>query len=425
MTKSRRTPRAPRAPRVPSIAASGPHHAATHGSTPWVDLRSVAAGPFVYDRMIAGAAENAQPGDVVAVRDRTGAIVGHGLYNPRSRISVRMLRRGPEPIDDEFWTRALEAAVHLRTKTLRLDESTDAYRLVHAEGDGLSGLIVERYADRLVFELFSLGMFQRIDLIRDRLLTRLPPPTGPHAHGWRTIVRADDRVERLEGFRVADAMRGDDGGRIIIRENGVRFRVDPSAGHKTGFFCDQRDNRLRLAGYCRDADVLDVCCYTGAFGVYAKALGGAREVTCVDLDEQAVSLARENAHLNQARVQTVHADAYPYLRQMITNARQFDVVVLDPPKLIADRSELREGRQRYLDLNKMALAVVRRGGILLTCSCSGLFGEHDLIDVVRQAARIAGRSIAIFNLSGAAPDHPVAPECPESRYLNALWLRVL
>lgn len=396
--------------------------------------------------MLDDADPNAAPGDVVAVFDKQDQLLGHGFYNPRSQIALRMLRFGPEAIDGEFWRQKLGAAVALRRQTLRLDESTDAYRLVHAEGDGLSGLIVERYADHLVVEVFSLGIFRRVTELAGLLMRELAQAGDLTIRD--VVVRADERVEQLEGFRLADAppidsallhqaapressragahRSADDAKSVVtIRENGVTFRVDLRRGHKTGFFCDQRDNRAALAPFCRDASVLDICGYTGGFAIYAKLLGAAREVTSVDLDEEAVALAKQNANLNRVRIEHVHADAFPYMRQMATNRRQYDVVVLDPPKLIATRNDAVEGRQRYLDLNKLALSLVKSGGLLLTCSCSGLMSPADFLDVLRQAARITGRQVALLKLTGAAADHPVALDCPESAYLKAAWLRVL
>lgn len=375
--------------------------------------------------MIASADPAARPGDLVAVYDKDRRLFGHAIYNPRSQIVLRMLRHGTEPIDEPFWRERLAAAVRLRRETLRLDEITDAYRLVHAEGDGLSGLVVERYADYLAFEVFALGMFQRVDLIARLLAEELGPPEAEEPlREWKRVVRADRRTEELEGFR-APAPDAEEARRVVIREHGIRFRVDLEAGHKTGFFCDQRDNRRAFAAFCRDATVLDLCCYTGGFGLAAKVVGRAGDVTSVDLDETALALARENANLNQVRVGYVHADAFPYLRQMIANGRSYDAVVLDPPKLIPTREGFTDGRQRYLDLNKMALRLVRPGGVLLTCSCSGLLSPADFLDVIRQAARIAERRAVVFNLTGAASDHPIALDCPETAYLKAVWLRVL
>ena len=395
--------------------------------TPWVQIRTAGVHPLLYKRMVGETDPAAKPGDVVHIYDRSGRRIGAGLFNPRAPIVVRRLAGETEVIDESFWRRRLRDAIELR-RFLAVDGVTDAYRLVHAEGDGLSGLIVERFADRLVFEVFSIGMFQRAAMIGGLLSELLGRPAALDrpdraAEQWRVLIRADEPIERAEGFR-APPMDDDAGHTLVIREHGLRYRVDPAGGHKTGFFCDQRDNRRRLAGWCGGASVLDLCCYSGGFGLCAAKLGGAKQVTGVDLDEHAVALAKDNANLNQVRIEHVHADAFTYLRQMIANGRAYDVVVLDPPKLAFSRDGLEEALRRYHDLNGLALQVVRSGGLLLTCSCSGLVSEEAFIETVHRAARRFGRTLQLVDRSGAAPDHPVALECPESAYLKALWLRV-
>jgi 23S rRNA (cytosine1962-C5)-methyltransferase len=398
--------------------------------SPWVQLRSAMNHPFVYKKMVRQADPAARPGDVVNLYDKSGAFFGRGLYNPRSQIVVRVLAASPEPVDDAFWRGRLARAIDLRRR-LRLDDATDAYRLVHAEGDGLSGLILERYADCLVYEFFALGMFQRAAELGRIMAELLGPPTALDRPAqaspiWRTFLRADSRIERLEGFHVpAPTFTASDSPRVTIREHGVRYRVDIHEGHKTGFFCDQRENRLRLAGFCRDAHVLDLCCYTGGFALCAAKLGPARSVTGVDLDEAAVALARENANLNQARIDFVYADAFTYLRQMLANGRQFDVVVLDPPKLATYREEVDEALRKYFDFNQLAMQAVRPGGLFLTCSCSGLVSPPRFLETVHRAAQRAGRPLQLLAQTAAGADHPVMLNCPESAYLKALWCRVL
>jgi 23S rRNA (cytosine1962-C5)-methyltransferase len=384
--------------------------------------------PLIFQRMIDKVGAGASPGAIVAVIDKAGALVGRGLYHPTSQIAVRLLSRGSKSIDDAFWRSRLEQAVDLR-RLLAVDKVTDAYRLVHAEGDGLSGLVVERYADCLVFEVFSLGIYQRLDLIKTILSDLLGPPSaldrpGKASKAWRVIVRADEAIERIEGF-VARSESETDSPIVTVREHGVRYRVDMAKGHKTGFFCDQRDNRRYFGEMCRGASVLDLCCYTGGFGLCAKKLGEAEDVTCVDLDEAALEMARENSNLNNARIGFVHSDSFIYLRQMIANVRRFDMVVLDPPKLATSRPELEAALRKYYDLNCLAMQVVRPGGLLLTCSCSGLVSQAEYVELVLRAGVRANRGIQVLRESGAAPDHPVSVECPESGYLKAMWLRVI
>ena len=209
-----------------------------------------------------------------------------------------------------------------------------------------------------------------------------------------------------------------------MTEHGVRFKVRFDAGHKTGFFCDQRDNRRKLAEMTAGADVLDMCCNTGGFGLYAQVKGGAAEVTGVDLDEDAIDQARDNANLNSVRIKLVHADAFPYLRQMQTNNRSFDVVVLDPPKLVFGRADSDEGRRKYVDLNRLAMTAVKPGGLLVSCSCSGAVSSDEFVGLVTGAARGVGRRIQFVDRTVAAGDHPVRPESPEAEYLKVMWMRI-
>jgi 23S rRNA (cytosine1962-C5)-methyltransferase len=200
--------------------------------------------------------------------------------------------------------------------------------------------------------------------------------------------------------------------------------VAPGSKHKTGFFLDQRDNRKALAGFCAGRRVLDLCCNTGGFAVYAKALGGADEVVAVDLDEQALALARQNANLNQARIRFVQADLFSWLRDTLATGQRFDVVVLDPSKQTRDREALDYALKRYLDMNRLALQAVASGGLFLTCSCTGLVGEEAFLDTLRRAAWQAGRVLQVLRISGAGPDHPFLAHVPEGRYLKAVFGRV-
>ncbi len=385
---------------------------------PAVAIRASGSHAFVYRKMVEGpvGAAAPNPGDLVRVLDRDGRHLGFALWNGRSQISLRFLSRQEIPPGPDFWSRRIAEAVGLRRDVLRLDQQTDAYRIVHAEGDGLSGLVVDRFADVLSVEVFSLGMYQRIGPILSLLAGQLET-----AH-FR--VGVDERVARQEDFTGRPLASPQLPPRVTIVEHGIRYRIHFEQAHKTGFFCDQRDNRRDLAQFCADRTVLDLCCYTGGFGLNALIRGRAREVTGVDLDEKAVALARENAHANQVRLDLVHADAFGYLRQMGLNGRCYGVIVLDPPKLIADRDEIAAGKRKYFDLNVLAMKRVEPGGLLVTCSCSGLLSAPDFLGLLRAAARTAERPAQLLWLAGAAADHPVALEAPEGAYLKVAWLRL-
>ena len=201
------------------------------------------------------------------------------------------------------------------------------------------------------------------------------------------------------------------------------FEVNLRAGFKTGFFCDQRDNRAFAASFAKDKTVLDLCSYTGGFGIYA-AKAGAKSVTCVELDQGASAQCKRNANINQVRVDCVCGDAFMYMRQMIANKKQYDMVILDPYKLIASRDDYEYGLFKYRDFNRIALSLVKPGGIFITCSCSGLVDMKEFNWIVRGAGHAAGRKLQILRKSGAGGDHPVAAEYPEGEYLKCITCRV-
>lgn len=388
------------------------------GDLPTVAIRASGQHPFVYRKMTIGPVGRARPrdGDLVRVVDRDGVPLGFGLWNARSQINVRMLSRGVEPPDEAFWRGRIDRALALRREMLGVERETNAYRVLHAEADGLSGLIVDRFDDVLSAEVFSLGIYQRIGPILEILSGKL---------GTKHFrVNVDERIALAEDFPGRPLASPKLPHRVTIEEDGVRYRVQFEGSHKTGFFCDQRDNRKRLAGFTDGRSVLDACCYTGGFGISALKRGGASEVTCVDLDEKAIALARDNANANGVRPTLVHADAFGYLRQMGANGREFGIVVLDPPKLIPGRLDIAQGKRKYFDLNFLALRVVEPGGLLLTCSCSGLLSAEEFLILLRASARKAGRSVQVLGVTGAAPDHPVGLEALEGTYLKAVWLRV-
>ena len=383
---------------------------------PAVHLKSIHFGTFFYEKMVGRVEGSPADGELVAVADRVGKLFGWGFYNGRAAIRLRMFSRSPQRPDDSEIARRIAEAVRLRRDVLQLDRVTDACRLVHAEGDGLTGLVADRLGPYVAIELFGLAMYQRLGLIQDAFID-----AGLSVKNF--VVRADKGVAEQEGIPL-HRLRDPKVGPVVIQEHGVKFAVDLAKGHKTGFFCDQRDNRLALARLAGGRRVLDVCCYTGGFALYAAVLGQAAEVMGVDLDEKALAIAERNAELNGVDVPFTHADAFDFLRQAVAERRQWDVVVVDPSKFVPRRSLMEVGLRKYADLNRLAAGVVAPGGVLLTCSCSGLVDQPTFVVTVARAARAAGRTLQVFALTGAAPDHPFQPDTPESQYLKAVWARV-
>lgn len=356
-------------------------------------------------------------GAVVRVVDGDGAPVGRGLVHPDVTIGLRLLTRDPdEELDGAFFARRFARALRLRRDVLRLDEAGDAFRLVHAEADDLSGLVVDVLGDVVRVDCFARGMAALEGEVRAGLAEVLP--------GRPVVVRGDRRAGDLEGFAVRP--RADDPPRTTVTEHGVRFRVDLRTGHKTGFFLDQRENRAFLAHLARGRTVVDAHTYTGGFALAAAVRGEAARVTGVDLDEKAIAVAKENAKLNQVqgKVRFVQADAFHFLRDLVRGGQGPEVLVLDPPKLARDREAKEQGLRAYADLNRLGLEAVADGGLLVTCSCSGVVSEEDLLDVLRSAAARTGRALTLLRVSGAAADHPVALHVPETRYLKAVFARV-
>ncbi|WP_240096341.1 class I SAM-dependent rRNA methyltransferase [Thermomonas flagellata] len=370
--------------------------------------------PWIFQRLVEKPAQRPKPGSIVEVVGVDGAFVGRGFYNGHSRIAVRLLERDPDVAVDAAWfARKIGEAVRLRRDILRLDEVSTAWRVVHSEGDGLSGLVVDRYDDLLVVEFFSAGAWRHRSIIFDALRAHFP--------GCRFHSFADEHVQKQESFDYKDTQGT---APALVQEYGVRFRADPAGAHKTGFFADQRENRRWVAAQAAGRRVLDLCCNTGGFAVHA-AVAGAAEVVGVDIDPAVIAIARENAQLNQVRPRFVQADIFPWLRDAAANGERFDLVVLDPAKMTRDREQVIAALKKYLDMNKLALGVVRPGGLFATFSCTGLVSEEQFLDMLRRAAFYAGRKVQVLKVAGAGPDHPWLAQVPESRYLKAVFCRVL
>jgi len=371
--------------------------------------------PWIFQKMVEKPVAKPRPGAIVDIVDNTNHWVGRGFYNGHSRIALRVLTEDfEEAIDAAWFARKIAAAVALRREVLRLDETTDAWRVVHSEGDGLSGLVIDRYGDLLVVEFFSAGMFRYREWIYEALRECFP--------GCRFYSFAEEHVQKQESF---DFRSPEAPPPSVISEHGLKFRASPGSGHKTGFFADQRDNREFLSRFTKDQRVLDICCNSGGFAIYAKARGEASEVIGIDLDEEILEVAEKNARLNNAKVKFVQADLFPWLRDAGQRGETFDVVILDPAKLTRDREQVIAALKKYNDMNKLAMQVVRPGGILLTCSCTGLVSEEEFLDMIRRAAFYAGRTAQILKVSGAGGDHPFMAHVKEGRYLKAAFCRIL
>ena len=370
--------------------------------------------PWIFQKLVEKPAQKPRPGEIVDAYDVDGQFIGRGFYNGHSRIALRILETDPARAVDAGWfERRIGEAVALRRQVLKLDEVSNAWRVVHSEGDGLSGLVVDRYDDLLVVEFFSAGMYRHREWIYAALRR--------HFDGARIYSFADEHVQKQESF---DFHGNTTTEAAVITEYGVKFRADPAGAHKTGFFADQRENREWLSRQVDGKTVLDLCCNTGGFAVYAAARG-ASEVVGVDIDQDVIQIAKGNARLNNVRPKFVQADIFPYLRDAANRGEQYDVVILDPAKMTRDREQVIAALKKYLDMNKLALGVVKPGGLFATFSCTGLVSEEQFLDMLRRAAYFSGRTIQILKVAGAGPDHPFMALVQESRYLKAVFCRVV
>ncbi len=383
---------------------------------PTVHLRNTwrSTHPWIFQKLVDKPAQKPKPGSIVDVVGSDGVWVGRGFYNGHSRIALRLLENDPDIAVDAAWfAEKIGEAVRLRREVLRLDDVSNAWRVVHSEGDGLSGLVVDRYDDLLVVEFFSAGMFRHREWIYDALKTQFP--------GCRFHAFADEHVQKQESF---DFRGSEPAAPAVITEYGLKFRADPAGAHKTGFFADQRDNREWLSHRVAGKRVLDLCCNTGGFAVYAAARG-AEEVVGVDIDEAVIQIAKGNAKLNDVRPRFVQADIFPWLREAAAKGDGYDVVILDPAKMTRDRDQVIPALKKYLDMNKLALGVCKPGALFATFSCTGLVSEEQFLDMLRRAAFYAGRTLQVLKVAGAGPDHPWRADVNESRYLKAVFCRVV
>ena len=336
--------------------------------------------------------------------------MGTGFYNPRAELALRMFASGEVRDLASHFHAALDQAIRLREDVLQVTRVTDSYRLIHAEADGFPGLVVDKLGDAIVAQVASLGMQKQLEPLGEALLRHYPKA--------RLMLLQDKDWSEREGM---DKLPRPKPIAATVREHGIRYHVQAGTGHKTGFFADQRDNRLTVRMLARNRSVLDLCCNSGGFAMNAVK-GGATSVLAGDLDESMVSQTRANARSNDLKLDCVHADAFDMLRD--AKEGRHDLIVLDPPKWVANKSEIEGGMQRYADLNRLGIEKVARGGVVVTCSCSGSVSEERFVRMLRDAAAAARRDARVTALRSAGGDHPFALECRETRYLKVAFLQV-
>ncbi len=356
----------------------------------------------------------------VPLVDANGHVMGHGFLSPASPIVLRLWRFGPEALDAAYVAALILNAAKFREECV--PKETSGYRLINAEGDHLPGLIVDRYASTLVVQAATEGT--------ERAKPLWLPPLKDIFPGFG-ILQKNSLPSRLgEGLPVEDeVLSGHVPGRIVFTECGLSFIADAASGQKTGFFLDQRENRQAVRRLAHGKRVLNLFSYSGAFGVAALA-GGAACVTQVDISRGALDLARENHTLNgqitesgEPAATLVAKDVFTDLRERVESREQWDLVVTDPPAFAKKRDDVDRAARGYKDVNRLAMKLLKPGGTLLACSCSGPISPDLFQKILFGAALDAGVRLQILEERGAGPDHPVSVDCPEGRYLKAFLLR--
>ena len=354
-------------------------------------------------------------GDVVEAYTSSGRLLGVGFYNPKSLIAFRLLSRERIEINVEFWKKRLLNAYHYRKK---LYPELDSFRAAFSESDGMPGLVVDKYGDYLSIQMLSAGL----ETHRDDILEALNAVFSPKG----IIARNDSGMRALEGLEEkTEIVSGEIPDQVEITENGVKFLVNLKAGQKTGFFFDQRENRLKAAAYCKDKTVLDCYCHTGAFALHALK-AGAKSVTAVDSSKLAVSAAEGNAKLNglEKEFSAEASDAEQFMEEQNNAGARYDVVIIDPPALIKSKKNSQPGYRLYKKLNSLALRLVKSGGVLVTSSCSHHLSPSDFRHMVEEAAAKTGRTCWLVESGTQAKDHPILLSMPETEYLKLAIVRL-
>lgn len=376
--------------------------------------------PWVRDHALIEPAAPIASGEVVELMSPGGGWIGRGIYNPSSRIRVRLYQwNRAQQLDAQWCESQLARAVQLRETWMQRHERHEAVRLVNSEGDGLSGLIVDRFGEYLVLQVTALAILPWLDTITDWFQKELSPRG--------IFLRIEGKTAHQEGMEARDELlRGTlPTGPIELSENGVKLQFDLVSGQKTGYYLDQRENRRRAANWTNGGPMLDVCSYLGGFALAACHLGRPSMVLAVDSSARALEQAKVNATLNDfSQIEYVQADCFDYLEELVASGRKFQTVVLDPPRMASSRGQLGSALRAYHRLNLSAVNLLEPDGTLITCSCSGRVMRSDMLGMLASVSKRTRRSIQVVESLGADFDHPIDVNCPESEYLKCLICRV-
>lgn len=376
--------------------------------------------PWIFSGAIDRTEADIMTGEIVNVISSSGQIIGKGAYSPSSQIRVRMWTfNAEEEINSVFFKDKILAAYHLRKQII--PDNTNAYRIVNAENDGLPGVIIDCYADYLVCQFLSAGAEYWKEEILNQLITILKP---------KSVYERSDTDSRIkEGLELnAGLLYGAEIPDFIqIIENGIRFWVDIRTGHKTGFYLDQRDNRLLLSSFVKDKSVLNCFSYTGGFSVYAL-MHGAKDIINIDTSSSALELLNRNIELNilnSSNCENINDDVFKVLRHFRDQRKSFDVIILDPPKFAESVIQVQQASRGYKDINLLALKLLNPGGVLFTFSCSGHITMDLFNKIISDAALDSGRDVKVIKMITQAADHTISTYFPEGLYLKGLILKVI
>ncbi len=375
--------------------------------------------PWIMDRSVIAPSAAMEPGQIVELLFPDGRWIGRGVYNPASRIRVRLYQWDQSQELDTAWClRLLSRAVELRKNWMAHNRSVDCVRLVNSEGDGLSGLVIDQFGEYLVVQVTALAMLTWLEPIAAWLAENLRPKG--------ILLRMDPRTAGSEGMEAREeVLYGESpSGPIEIVEHEVRLNIDLLSSQKTGYYLDQRANRLRAAKWVGSGPLLDVCCYLGGFSLTAAKWANPESITAVDSSARALEQAAENARKNEfTNIEFIQADCFDYLEELCSLKKKFQTVILDPPRMASNRSQLPAALRAYYRLNLSAMNLLEPGGTLVTCSCSGRVERSDFVGMLASVARRAGRPLQIVESHGADIDHPIDTSCPETEYLKCFICR--
>lgn len=393
------------------------------------ELAARGGHPWIYGSEIKDMDEGIAPGDMVKILSSKGKFVGTGFYNPHSKITIRIFSTNAnDRFDDAFWKRRAAYAVDYRLQVMR-KEDYDCCRLVFGEADQLPGMTVDRFSDVLSVQVLSLGMEKRKHLFLDGLIEVLRERNLPVSCIYErndVKIRELEGMEQYKGFYHSPLLAPEEEKTLVdIVENGIRYTVDVENGQKTGFFLDQKFNRLAAASIARGRHVLDCFTHTGAFALNA-AKGGAASVTALDISEEAVQMAAHNGIINGLPIKAVRADVFDFLTELDrTKNHEYDYIILDPPAFTKSGRTVHEAFRGYKEINYRAMKILPRGGYLATCSCSHFMGEELFVKMVKEAARDAGVTLRQIEFRQQAPDHPILMTVPETYYLKFFLFQII